>query len=313
MSAVVVRWTVTPEDAELRLDSFLAARLSSVSRRAIRECIRRGHVLVNGRPRKKGEPVSPGDTVTVSAPQALGANEHVPVGIVYADDALVVVDKPAGVPSVAQRHAETETVANFLAASFPDTVRASPRPLEAGLVHRLDTATSGLLVAARTPAAYAGVRHQFHVHAVDKRYVALVAGHFAFTGRAAFFLAPTGRRGQRMRIVADGKGQRAISTYTPLELLPQHTLLEATILTGVRHQIRAHLAGVGHPVVGDPLYEGAEPAPRLCLHAHVLAFVHPMTGRPLSFASPLPQDVLALIADRREREGLPQPRREYVR
>jgi 23S rRNA pseudouridine1911/1915/1917 synthase len=283
----------------LRLDSFLASRLPSLSRRAIHELIHQRQVLVNGRPRKKGEPVSPGDCITAPAPLPLQANEHVSVRIVYVDHAIVVVQKPAGLPSVAQRHTDTATVANFLAARFPDTVYASPQPLEAGLVHRLDTATSGLLVAARTQAAYTCLRHQFHTQAVDKKYIALVTGHLHPTGQTTFFLAPTGRRGHRMRIVAAGKGQRAVSAYTLLESLPQHTLLEAVILTGVRHQLRAHLAAMGHPIVGDPLYEGAEPAPRLCLHAHLLAFTHPTTGQPLSFTSPLPQDMLALVAERR--------------
>lgn len=295
----MLQWVVTPQERLLRLDSFLALRFPAVSRRALHDLIHRRQVLVNGRPGKKGARLNPGDTVTAPSSQTLHANLHIPIGIVYADHAIVVLEKPAGIPSVAQRHTQTETVANFLAASFPDTMRASPQPLEAGLAHRLDTATSGLLVAARTPAAYAHLRHQFHTRSVDKTYIALVTGHLSASGWIVFFLAPTGRRGQQMRIVAAGKGLQGISRYTPLETLPHHTLLKASLLTGVRHQLRAHLAGIGHPIVGDPLYQGADPAPRLCLHAYALTFLHPTTGKPLTFTSPLPQDMLALVADRR--------------
>lgn len=299
-----VQWTVAADEDTLRLDSFLITRLPALSRQAIHALIAQGQVLLNGHKSKKGVRIRAGDIITAPAPLPLTANADLSVDVVYVDDAVIVINKPAGAPSVVLRHGETGTVANVLAARFPEIVWAGQTPLESGLAHRLDTATSGLLVAARTPAAYALLRQQFRAQTVEKRYLALVTGRFELTEQAVFHLAPTGPRGRRMRLAASGEGQKASSLYTPLETLPGHTVIQITITTGVRHQIRAHLSEIGHPIVGDSLYGGAEAEGtlRLCLHAHVLAFAHPTTGQKLRFESPLPQDFLTLIECRRHRE-----------
>ncbi|MBI3300623.1 MAG: hypothetical protein HYZ72_00875 [Deltaproteobacteria bacterium] len=145
-----MQWVVAANEEAWRLDTFLAARLRPLPRRDIVELIARGQVLLNGRPGKKGLRVRVGDTVTAPAALSLPPNPALPIDVVYADDTVLVLDKPAGIPSLALRHSETDTVANFLVARFPETVTAGPRPLESGVVHRLDTATSGLLLAART-------------------------------------------------------------------------------------------------------------------------------------------------------------------
>jgi 23S rRNA pseudouridine1911/1915/1917 synthase len=294
-----LQWTVAANETNVRLDAFLTTRLAPLSRRAIRTLIARREILVNGRTSKKGLRLHPGDLVRVPAPPPLYEHAALPIEVIYADPDLVVLNKPAGIPSVALHYDETDTVANFLAACFPETADAGPHPLESGLVHRLDTATSGLLIAARTPTSYAFLRHQFHMHTVEKRYLALVKGNCTITGQKVFGLAPTGPRGQRMQLVTTGEGQEASSIYEIVEMLPQHTLIQVTITTGVRHQIRAHLAGLGHPVVGDTVYGNEEESSRLCLHAHALGFVHPATGQQLRFASPLPQDFLSCLESRR--------------
>jgi 23S rRNA pseudouridine1911/1915/1917 synthase len=213
------------------------------------------------------------------------------------DTTFVVLDKPAGIPSVALRYTQTDTVANFLTAHFPETAQAGPRPLEAGLVHRLDTDTSGLLLAARTPDAYVALREQFGTRSVRKTYLAIVVGRLPIRGQVTFRLAPAGLGRRSMRVVATEQGQEALTRYTPIEILPAHTLVRLTIPTGVRHQIRVHLAALGYPLVGDVLYgstQGQGPQ-RLCLHAERLSFHHPITGQEMQFTSPLPRDFSTIL------------------
>jgi len=293
----VVRWVVAAREEGLRLDAFVAGRLAprvpSLSRREIAELITARRVRVNGRPGKKGERVRAGDAVTAPAALPLPANAALSLRVVYADDALVVLDKAAGIPSVALRHTESGTVANFLAARFPETIAAAPRPLDCGLVQRLDTATSGLLVAARTPDAYASLREQFRARTVEKQYLAVVEGRLRGGGRVALRLVPGGPRGRQMRV--DAGGQEASTAYAPVAASASHTLVRITITTGVRHQIRAHLAALGYPIVGDTLYGAAHGASRLYLHATALAFTSPATGRRVDCASPAPREFAALV------------------
>jgi 23S rRNA pseudouridine1911/1915/1917 synthase len=218
-----------------------------------------------------------------------------PIPILYADDAIVVVNKPSGIPSVALRHDEIDTVANFLLAQFPDTAAASPRALEAGIVHRLDTATSGVLLAARTDQAYRALRDQFSKRTVEKQYLAVVHGQLQQSGERRSFLRPSGARGQRMKETTARDEQEAQTSYAPISQFFHHTLIRVTIPTGVRHQIRVHLAALGHPIVGDSLYGALQDTERLCLHAEVLAFLHPQTNTRVHFTCPLPEDFQAVL------------------
>lgn len=290
-AASTLQWIVTTEEAALRLDSFLARQLSAFSRRECRALIAERHVLLNGRLALKGVRVQVRDLISISLPAAPTAPPALPVTIEYSDDSIIIVNKPSGLPSVALRHTDVQTVANFLSAQFPETVEAGSRPLEAGLVHRLDTETSGLLLAARTPGAYTALREQFRSRSVGKHYLAIVKGILKGQGQLTSRLEPTGPRGQRMRLSTSERGQEAFTSYAPVELLPHHTVVRLTISTGVRHQIRVHLATLGHPLVGDTMYgETDQPAPRLCLHAETLTFRHPATGRKFSYTSPPPED-----------------------
>jgi 23S rRNA pseudouridine1911/1915/1917 synthase len=287
------QWEVTASEADVRLDAFLRTRLPDVARREIIEWIAAGRVRINAKPGKKGDRLRRGQQVSLLA-APLSANPRLAIRVLFADEALLILDKPAGVPSIALRHDETDTVPNFLIAHFPETATAGPRPLEAGVVHRLDTATSGLLTVARTPLAYAALRDEFQSRTVRKHYIAIVEGRLRGKGERTSWLAPEGERGRRMREDATGGGQRASTVYAPLESFPRHTLLRVTIPTGVRHQIRVQLAALGHPIVGDVLYGSAEHSTRLCLHATALSFTHPLTGERLRFRSPLPEDFRAV-------------------
>lgn len=302
----VVQWVVAAREEGLRLDAFLVSHLSScvpsLSRREIAELITARQVRVNGHPRKKGERVHAGDTITAPAVLPFPANAALSIRVVDADDALVVLDKAAGIPSVARRHAETDTVANFLAARFPETLTVGPRPLECGLLQRLDTATSGLLLAARTPDAYASLREQFRARTVEKQYLAVVAGRLHGSGQVTSRLVPRGPRGRQMRVDADG--QEAHTAYVPVATSERYTLLRITITTGVRHQIRVHLAALGYPIVGDTPYGAPHRASRLYLHAEALAFISPATGQRVHYTSPAPQEFAALLKPLRDAGGL---------
>ena len=292
---------VPEETVPLRLDVFLVSCLSHLSRRAIQELIDTGQVLINGRKGKKGQRLVAGDEVLILQPPAshLQPNPSLPVRLLYTDEDVVILDKPAGIPSHALRYTETNTLANFLVAHFPELAQVGKSPLEAGLVHRLDTATSGLLVAARNPQAYAFLRKQFAQQKVYKEYLTLVEGKVTQAGDLTLSLTSSGRHRSRVFPTLPGRGEEAITHYTPLETFSDLTLLRVTIATGVRHQIRTHLAAVGHPVVGDTLYgKLITPFPRLFLHASVLEFIHPRSRQKAHFKSPLPvelQEVLKKI------------------
>jgi len=300
-------FVVPPEQAPLRLDVFLARAVPHGSRRLAQRAIAAGEVRVNGRWVRKSGNVTAGDTVEVAdhvcASPALAPNPVLAVPILYEDAALVVLDKPAGMPSHALRPEETDTVANFLLARFPD-VAAVGAPLEPGIVHRLDTETSGVLLVARTPEAHAALRRQFAEHRVLKEYRAVVHGDVATAGELRTLLAHDHHNRRKMRIVKGGDDARpAITSYRPLERYGAYTELEVHIATGVMHQIRVHLAALGHSVVGDRLY--GSPAPlgpaspgdpaRHLLHASRLGFTHPTSGQVIEVRGPLPADFAAFL------------------
>lgn len=308
-----LRLEATPGDEGLRLDRFLLARLGGAPRAFVAEAIARGGVRVRGAAAAKGRRLAAGDVVEVDAwpePADLGAqpDPRAALAVVFEDADLVVVDKPGGCPSHPLRPGETGTLANALAARFPETVGAGDAPLMAGLAHRLDAGTSGLLAAARTRAAFENLRRQFAGRRVAKGYLALARGGAAAAGCAEDWLShdPALRGRMLVRPTAGASGAeralRAVTEYEPLGSAGGLALLRVRIRTGVTHQIRAQLAARGHAIVGDARYgppaESPLPAGRHFLHAGHLAFGHPRTGEPLEFRCPLPDDL------RRVLEGL---------
>lgn len=291
------RWLVNAADSGRRLDVFLATYLCDFTRREIVEWVVAGNARINGRLSKKGTRVYAGDTVALTVPTRLHPNPHLPIQLLFVDDDIVLLNKPSGIPSVALRQDETGTVANFLLARFPETATASSRPLESGVVHRLDTATSGALLAARTAVTYTALRNQFSERLVEKQYLALVHGQLQHAGERRSHLTPTGGRGQRMREATTDNGQEAQTFYAPVTQFPRHTLVQVTIPTGVRHQIRVHLATLGHPIVGDVVYGNPEETSRLCLHAETLSFLHPQTRTRVHFTCPLPEDFQMVLQE----------------
>jgi len=289
----------------LRLDVFLTRALPPCSRRRAQQLIAAGAVRVNGRRVPKGVTVVGGDRVDVEddwlVSLGLRPNPELPVRILYEDSAVLAVDKPPGLASQALRADETDTVANFLLARHPELATVGKTPLEAGIVHRLDTATSGVLLVARMAGAYAALRRQFSEHRVRKEYRALVHGNVAHASEIQTpIVAP--RNSPRVRVcrAARPDGHAAHTRIEPLERYEGFTLLAVEISTGVRHQIRVHLASIGHPVVGDRSYgptdvAGAGAVPRHLLHAFRLGFVHPESRKAIEIASPLPPDFTACL------------------
>ena len=286
-----------------RLDRAVS-RLFRVSRGRAMEWIADDRVRVDGRRAAKGSQVAPGARVSVRRPppDAPAPQPELPLRIVHADAHVVVADKPAGMPSHPLKPGETGTAANALVGRFPELSSVGPAPREGGLVHRLDTDTSGLLLAARTEAAHAMLRAQFASRIVEKGYLALVAGELHAGGEIDVPLLHDPHDARKVRAASDPEwaqahGARPASTrFTPVERRAGFTLVEVEIRTGVLHQIRAHLAFVGHPLAGDALYGGPDlpGLSRHFLHAARLAFAHPDGSRP-RFESSLPDDLSGVL------------------
>ncbi|HVO25428.1 MAG TPA: RluA family pseudouridine synthase [Candidatus Margulisiibacteriota bacterium] len=296
--------TVPAAASGMRLDAFLAGYAPQCSRRTARRVIADGAVRVNGRRVRKAHVVAEGDAVELpdalyESPQ-LQANPQIVVPVLYEDAALIAIDKPAGMPSHALRADESDTAANFLLARYPELSSVGRTDREAGIVHRLDTDTSGVLLAARTVAAYRALRRQFSARRVGKEYEALVHGDLAVAGVVRNPIAHDRHNRRKMRVCRGPvpRSRPAITRYRPLERFGAYTLVAVEIPTGVTHQIRVHLAWLGHPVVGDRLYGGdrCEHDPsRHLLHARRLTVVHPLTRRRLTLESPRPSDFEAFV------------------
>jgi len=313
-----------PRDAEtfvvgdgdgVRLDQFLVRHLPGCSRRQARLAIGAGAVLVNGRRGRKGQALRPGDVVHADRAAwagVLAAQPDLAVAVLYEDETVVAVDKPAGMPAIALRAGDRGTVANYLLGRYPELRGVGGTAFEAGLVHRLDTPTSGVLVAARTEVAWRRLREQFRDRRVGKLYLAAVAGDVWHGGSIVTPIAHHPRRPRVMCVCAQPeraytlRARPALTRFRPVLRVGGATLLAVQIRTGVRHQIRVHLESIGHPVLGDDVY-GASAVPaatRLLLHAARLAFAHPADGRRVFIRSALPDDFQAALRSLRE----PPPR-----
>ncbi|HXR18966.1 MAG TPA: 23S rRNA pseudouridine(1911/1915/1917) synthase RluD [Steroidobacteraceae bacterium] len=298
--------------AGLRLDQALAAALPQYSRARLQRWIRDGAVHANGRPVRARDRVRGGEQLVVKAQFAAEgsvAAQPLPLDILHEDAALLVLNKPAGMvvhPGAGNRE---HTLQNALLA-YDAALARVPR---AGLVHRLDKDTSGVLLIARTPEAHTRLVQALSARQVGREYLALCAGAPTGGGRID---EPIGRhRSARTRMAVRSDGREAITHYRIEERLRAHTLLRVQLETGRTHQIRVHLAYIGFPIVGDPLYGGrarsiAGDAPevnaalqgfrRQALHAQRLRLAHPVSGRAQSFEAPLPADLDRLLRLLRE-------------
>lgn len=302
------RAVVLPRElAGLRLDAALARVFSDYSRSQLSQWLRTGALTVDGLQPKAKTAVRGGEQVRLSVPHrptSAALPEAIGLNLVYEDEAIIVIDKPAGLvvhPAAGHR---AGTLVNALLHHAPE-LAALPR---AGIVHRLDKETTGLLVVARTAVAQTSLVRQLQQRSVHREYRALVQGVLISGGTVDL---PIGRHpvDRKRMAVVDG-GRAAVTHYSVLRRLRAHTLLEVQLDTGRTHQIRVHMAHLGHPVVGDPVY-GGRPRPvrgmtlraaealagfrRQALHAAVLGLLHPTTGAECRFEAPLPEDFQSLL------------------
>jgi len=319
-SAKVMRLAVADDNVGERLDRFLAAQLPELSRTRIQSLVDHGRVMVNGATGKRSYRVVDGDAIVVEipAPSASAAQpESIPLEILYQDDDLAVINKPAGMIVHPGAGAKSGTMVNALLHEFGSRGELSSigGELRPGIVHRLDRDTSGALLIARNDLAHQALAEQFSSHKIEKAYVVLVHGKLSESaGRIELPVARDLHR--RIRMTTRRREGRAARTDWRVRLrLPGFTLVEADLHTGRTHQIRVHFSALGHPVVGDTLY-GAPRQPKVAstsmpplgrnfLHAARIKFVHPTTRKEIEVRAPLSMDLAEYLRGLARSAGAP--------
>jgi 23S rRNA pseudouridine1911/1915/1917 synthase len=304
-SAEIQRHTVTSDDSAKRLDIFVS-EISGITRSQALKLIKTGHVLVNDKAEDPNYRMREKDIVEVAIKPETETElvaEDLPLKILFMDDCLVVVDKPAGMVVYPAVGHSGGTLMNALAhhAQKLASIGGGLRP---GVVHRLDKDTSGVMVVALDDTAYYNLAEQFKDRSISRKYIALVSGHMKeVEGEISL---PIGRSDSDRKKMSTRtpRGKKALTRWKEIKHLDKVTLIEAQLGTGRTHQIRVHFAAIGHPVIGDTTYgkktfietkTGKIIIPRQMLHAETLGFTHPQTGEFMEFSSPLPDDMEEII------------------
>jgi 23S rRNA pseudouridine1911/1915/1917 synthase len=311
-------FTITSADVHERLDRFLSQQLQTHSRAYLQQLIERGQVLVDGRVAKSGYRLRTGDRVTVALPAPQPSStlpERIPLDVLYEDTHLLVVNKPAGMVVHPSPGNTTGTLVNALLAHCAQLsgIGGIERP---GIVHRLDKDTSGAIVVAKDDLTHRGLARQFADRQVTKRYIAVVRG--AMPEAEGVIDAAIGRHPvHRQKMSTHSRvGREAVTEFRVLERFGLYTLVELRPRTGRTHQIRVHMAALGHPLLGDPTYGRSRKEPagsplahqldwfrRQALHAWTLGFRHPVTDEPIECRAPWPDDLERLLAILRQTLG----------
>jgi 23S rRNA pseudouridine1911/1915/1917 synthase len=307
---VITEFVITEGEKPKRLDVFLANRERDLSRSAIQRLIEKGRVRLNGEPARASQKIKPGDRIAFDVPKAEPLELHgepIPLDILHEDDALLVLNKPAGLVVHPAPGHWTGTLVNALLHHFEtsggtaSTIGGKERP---GLVHRLDKETTGIMVIAKTDQAHRALAAQFKQHTITRMYEALVWG--------------VPRKGHGLIELAIGRDSRERKKFSARTARPKPSATEYRVVerfgkiaarvdlfpkTGRTHQLRVHMTSLGHPLLGDPIYGGRKvqaldtlDIPRVMLHAKTLGFAHPVTGKPTAFTSPLPPDMEAVLS-----------------
>ncbi len=295
----------------MRLDRALASLLPDLSRERLKALIRDGQVSAQG-----GRPVvdpafkvTDGQGYAVALPppaEAQAVPQDIPLTIVYEDDSLIVIDKPAGMvvhPAAGNADGTLVNALLFHCAGQLSGIGGVARP---GIVHRIDKDTSGLLVAAKTDVAHEGLSRQFKAHSVERRYAAIVGGRpTPPSGTIDQWLGRSDADRKKIAVQREGRGKHAVTHYRTLQPLYDAALVECRLETGRTHQVRVHMAHIGHPLIGDPVYGRAKKSfksiletldfKRQALHARTLGFTHPVSSIALSFESGIPADMQELL------------------
>jgi len=281
-----------------RLDRFVTEAVADLTRSTVQRLIEQGHITRNDKPTRAAEPLKRGDTISVQLPEPVDTTlvpEEIPLNVVYVDDDIIVVDKPAGMVVHPAPGHPRGTLVNALLWHYPGmNIGGGIRP---GIVHRIDRDTSGLLVVARNDYALQQLQQQQLAHTMHKEYIALVEGGFKTdSGTVDAAIARHPRDRLRMAIMDDGRAAR--THWRVIERFQQQTVLALTLETGRTHQIRVHCQHMRHPIIGDPMYGVQISKPRLerqFLHAHKLGFLHPRSNEAIEFSSPLPADLQRIL------------------
>ncbi len=308
---------VVAADAGTRLDKFLSEHLADLSRSRIKTLITGGHVHLSGA--KVTDPsrrVKSGEHFEIFVPPvkpAVPAGQKIDLEIAYEDDDLIVIDKPAGLVVHPAPGNPDRTLVNALIAHCGDSLSGIGGEARPGIVHRLDKDTSGLMVAAKNDQAHHFLAEQFATHSLERAYQTVVWGMPGRkTGKVEGNIGRNTRNRKKMAVVKRG-GKRAVTRYKLIKPVGDWaSLIECRLETGRTHQIRVHMASIGHAVIGDPLYGGKDAKRftqkvsqsfqasvselnRQALHAYLIGFIHPKTGQKVTFESPLPRDILSLL------------------
>ena len=291
--------TAATEHAGVRLDAFLSAD-GALTRSQAARLIAEGHVRVNGKPAAKSARLSGGETVTVDVPQLRETAlppQDIPLDVVYEDDDVIVVNKPTGlVVHPAPGHPDG-TLVNALLHHCGDSLSGIGGEKRPGIVHRIDRDTSGLIIAAKNDAAHLALSAQLKDHSLSRTYECLVTGNMKQDSGTVD--APIGRSSaDRKKMAVVPTGRRAVTHWEVVARYPGVTHLRCRLETGRTHQIRVHMAYIGHPILGDTVYGAKKPVPGLtgqCLHATGLRFIHPRTGEPVELHCPLPPEFTAML------------------
>jgi len=313
------RVTVDKGQDLVRVDKYLFDKLTNVSRNRIQKAADAGYIMANEKPVKSNYRVKPLDVITVMLDRPYYDNEvvpeDIPLNIVYEDDVLMVVNKPAGMVVHPGHGNYTGTLINGVAWHMKDVPNWDMNDAHVGLVHRIDKDTSGLLVIAKTPDAKTHLGEQFFNKTTKRRYQALAWGNFEEDeGTVVGNIGRNPKDRMQMTVLPEGEGKHAVTHYRVLERFGYVTLVECILETGRTHQIRVHMKHIGHVLFNDERYGGQEVlrgnrttkykqfinncfeiCPRQALHAMTLGFVHPVTGEEMYFTSELPEDMTALL------------------
>ncbi|MCI0708131.1 MAG: RluA family pseudouridine synthase [Ignavibacteriae bacterium] len=306
---------VPAKQSRERLDVYLTHQVENATRNKVQQAIEAGYVLVNGKRVKPSHPITPGEVIEITfqrPPRRDAVPENIHLDIVYEDDELLVVNKPAGMVTHPAYGNYTGTLVNALLyhTAKLSTPSADLRP---GIVHRLDKDTSGLLVVAKTDAAHHTLAKQFAKRTIDREYWAIVWGRFRQRkGTIEASLGRSKRDRKKVAVTADGK--HAVTEYEVMKAFGFLSLVRLKLKTGRTHQIRAHLVHIGHPVFGDPTYGGRSSEwgglrgskvqraqnlldliTRQALHAKTIGFIHPKTKQTVKFDSELPEDMKQVL------------------
>ena len=297
-------YELTAEESGQRLDKYLAGEMTNLSRSRIKELVQAGEVLVNGKKSKVSYKVQKGDLIQVTVlplePLKLEA-ENIPLDIVYEDEDIIVVNKPQGMVVHPAAGHPSHTLVNALLYHTRD-LADSPEGFRPGIVHRIDKDTSGLLMVAKNAAARESLEKQLAAKSNKRQYLAIVHGNFA--EEEGTIDAPIGRNPKdRKQMAVVEKGKSAVTHFKVLEQYQGYSLVECQLETGRTHQIRVHMAYIGHPLAGDPLYGPRKTLPGhgQFLHAKTLGFEQPSTGEWLEFSVQPPEIFQQTVADLRKK------------